>query len=429
MKGVKIRVNPGTDKKAVLAGLQLETDPLSDLVSERRLAELESLARECDIETVGTLVQKREAPDQAYWLGKGKLLELAELAKVLEAAVLIFDTELSPTQVRMIEDLVELEIVDRSLIIFDIFARRAKTDEGKIQVELAQLRYRLTRLSGRGQELSRLGGGIGTRGPGETQLETDRRHILRRISWLRRSLQEISTRRSRTREYRSSREIATVAVVGYTNAGKSTIVNALCDSSIEAENRLFMTLDPTARRLITDQGLSLVLVDTVGFIRDLPRYLLDAFAATLEEVAAADYIMQITDISDPDYRQQIMVVEEQLNRLGAAAKPRLHVLNKVDQAQDDEWKLLLHQKTEADQKTIAASALQGCGLSEVRTALCELAARTTLSFSILIPYEEAGLVNHIQTNGIISELSYLEQGIELKGRIARSLSGPLQAYL
>ncbi len=422
-------MNPGSNKKAVLAGLQLGTDPLSDLVSERRLAELESLARECDIETVGTLVQKREAPDRAYWLGKGKLLELAELAKALEAAVLIFDTELSPTQVRMIEDLVELEIVDRSLIIFDIFARRAKTDEGKIQVELAQLRYRLTRLSGRGLELSRLGGGIGTRGPGETQLETDRRHIMRRISWLRRSLQEISTRRSRTREYRSSREIATVAVVGYTNAGKSTIVNALCDSSIEAEDRLFMTLDPTARRLITDQGLSLVLVDTVGFIRDLPRYLLDAFAATLEEVAAADYIMQITDISDPDYRQQIIVVEEQLKRLGAAAKPRLHVLNKVDQAQDDEWKLLLHQKTDADQKTIPASALQGRGLPEVRTALCELAARTTLSFSILIPYEEAGLVNHIQTNGIISELSYLEQGIELKGRIARSLSGPLQAYL
>lgn len=422
-------MNPGTDKKAVLAGLQLGTDPLSDLVSERRLAELESLARECDIETVGTLVQKREAPDRAYWLGKGKLLELAGLAKALEAKVLIFDTELSPIQVRMIEDLVELEVVDRSLIIFDIFARRAKTDEGKIQVELAQLRYRLTRLSGRGQELSRLGGGIGTRGPGETQLETDRRHIVRRISWLRRSLQEISTRRSRTREYRSSREIATVAVVGYTNAGKSTIVNALCDSSIEAEDRLFMTLDPTARRLITDQGLPLVLVDTVGFIRDLPRYLLDAFAATLEEVAAADYIMQITDISDPDYRQQIAVVEEQLNRLGAAAKPRLHVLNKIDQAHDDEWKLLLHQKTEADQKTIAASALEGCGLSEVRTALCELAARATLSFSILIPYEEAGLVNHIQTNGIISELSYLEQGIELKGRIARSLSGPLQAYL
>jgi GTP-binding protein HflX len=422
-------VNPDTDKKAVLATLQLGTDPLSDLVSERRLAELESLARECDIETVGTLVQKREAPDRAYWLGKGKLLELAELATALEATVLIFDTELSPTQVRMIEDLVELEIVDRSLIIFDIFARRAKTDEGKIQVELAQLRYRLTRLGGRGQELSRLGGGIGTRGPGETQLETDRRHIVRRISWLRRSLQEISTRRSRTREHRSSREIATVAVVGYTNAGKSTIVNALCDSSIEAEDRLFMTLDPTARRLITDQGLPLVLVDTVGFIRDLPRYLLDAFAATLEEVAAADYIMQITDISDPDYCQQITVVEEQLNRLGAAAKPRLHVLNKIDQAQDDEWKLLLHQKADADQRTIAASALQGCGLAEIRSALCELAARTTLSFAILIPYEEAGLVNHIRTNGIISELSYLEQGIELKGRIARSLSGPLQAYL
>jgi GTP-binding protein HflX len=422
-------VNPGTDKKAVLATLQLGTDPLSDLVSERRLSELESLARECDIETVGTLIQKREAPDRAYWLGKGKLLELAELATALEATVLIFDTELSPTQVRMIEDLVELEIVDRSLIIFDIFARRAKTDEGKIQVELAQLRYRLTRLGGRGQELSRLGGGIGTRGPGEAQLETDRRHIMRRISWLRRSLQEISTRRSRTREHRSSREITTVAVVGYTNAGKSTIVNALCDSSIEVEDRLFMTLDPTARRLITDQGLPLVLVDTVGFIRDLPRYLLDAFAATLEEVAAADYIMQITDISDPDYRQHITVVEEQLNRLGAAAKPRLHVLNKIDQAQDDEWKLLLHQKTDVDQRTIAASALQGCGLAEIGSALCELAARATLSFAILIPYEEAGLVNHIRTNGIISELSYLEQGIELKGRIARSLSGPLQAYL
>jgi len=422
-------VNRNKFKKAILATIQTETDALADLSSERRLAELESLALECNIETVGTIIQKREAPDRSYWLGKGKLMEMAKMAEVLSASILVFDTELSPTQVRMIEDLSSLEIVDRSLIIFDIFARRAKTDEGKIQVELAQLRYRLTRLTGRGEELSRLGGGIGTRGPGETQLETDRRHIMRRISLLRRSLQAIATRRARTREYRSSRDIATVAVVGYTNAGKSTIVNALCDAHIAAEDRLFMTLDPTARRLVTDQGLSLVLIDTVGFIRDLPRYLLDAFAATLEEVVEADYIMQITDISDPDYREQIAVVEQQLVNLGVASKPRLHILNKVDRALSEDWKLLLHQKETGDQKTIAASAVRGTGLEEIREVLTELAVQTTLDFSIIAPYKDAGLINHVQENGIIEELKYLEEGIAIKGKIPNSMSGPLQPYL
>ena len=416
-------------QRAILATIQVGTDLLADIRSERSLTELESLASECNIETVGTIIQKREAPDRSYWLGKGKLEEMAEMAAVLDADILIFDTELSPTQVRRIEDLVSMEIVDRSLIIFEIFARRAKTDEGKIQVELAQLRYRLTRLTGRGEELSRLGGGIGTRGPGETQLETDRRHIMRRISLLRREMEKISTRRSRTREQRSTREIATVAVVGYTNSGKSTIVNTLCDADIEAENRLFMTLDPTARRLVTKQGLSLILIDTVGFIRDLPRYLLDAFAATLEEVSEADYIMQVTDISDPDYEQQIMIVEQQLLKLGSASKPRLHVLNKIDQAMDDNWKVLLHQKQDRDQKTIAASAIEGTGMAEVREALCALAERNAVEFSVVISYEEAGLVNYIQERGVIDELAYNEEGIFVRGRIPVSMSGPLKSYL
>ncbi|HHU06961.1 MAG TPA: GTPase HflX [Clostridiaceae bacterium] len=416
-------------QRAILATIQVGTDLLADIRSERSLTELESLASECNIETVGTIIQKREAPDRSYWLGKGKLEEMAEMAAVLDADILIFDTELSPTQVRRIEDLVSMEIVDRSLIIFEIFARRAKTDEGKIQVELAQLRYRLTRLTGRGEELSRLGGGIGTRGPGETQLETDRRHIMRRISLLRREMVKISTRRSRTREQRSTREIATVAVVGYTNSGKSTIVNTLCDADIEAENRLFMTLDPTARRLVTKQGLSLILIDTVGFIRDLPRYLLDAFAATLEEVSEADYIMQVTDISDPDYEQQIMIVEQQLLKLGSASKPRLHVLNKIDQAMDDNWKVLLHQKQDRDQKTIAASAIEGTGMAEVREALCALAERNAVEFSVVISYEEAGLVNYIQERGVIDELAYNEEGIFVRGRIPVSMSGPLKSYL
>ncbi len=351
------------------------------------------------------------------------------MAIALDADILVFDTELSPTQVRMIEDLTSMVIVDRSLIIFEIFATRAKTDEGKIQVELAQLRYRLTRLTGRGGELSRLGGGIGTRGPGEAQLETDRRHIMRRISLLKKEMEKISTRRARTRENRSSREIATVAVVGYTNSGKSTIVNSLCDAEIEAEDRLFMTLDPTARRLVTKQGLSLVLIDTVGFIRDLPRYLLDAFSATLEEVAEADYIMQVTDISDPDYEQQIKVVEQQLLKLGSAGKPRLHVLNKIDQALDENWRVLLHQKQDPDQKTIAASATEGTGMDAVREALCVLAERNALEFSLVIPYDEAGLVNYIQERGVVDELSYDEKGIFISGRIPASMSGPLKLYL
>lgn len=416
-------------KRAILATIQSGTDLLADIRSERSLTELESLASECNIETVGTIIQKRDAPDRSYWLGKGKLVEMVEMAKLLEVEILVFDTELSPTQVKRIEDMASMEIVDRSLIIFEIFARRAKTDEGKIQVELAQLRYRLTRLTGRGEELSRLGGGIGTRGPGETQLETDRRHILRRISLLKREMERISTRRARTREQRSSREIATVAVVGYTNSGKSTIVNLLCDAEIEAEDRLFMTLDPTARRLVTEHGLSLILVDTVGFIRDLPRHLLDAFAATLEEISEADYIMQITDISDPDYEQQIKIVEQQLVKLGSAAKPRLHILNKTDQALDDKWKVLLHQKQDGDQNTIAASAIEGDGMEDVREALCRLAERNAVEFSLVIPYEDAGLVNYIQERGVVDKLSYDEEGIFMSGRIPVSMSGPLKLYL
>lgn len=412
-----------------MATIQFGTDALADLRSERSLTELESLASECNIVTVGTVIQKRDTPSRSYWLGKGKLEEMAEMAIALDADILVFDAELSPTQVRMIEDLTSMVIVDRSLIIFEIFATRAKTDEGKIQVELAQLRYRLTRLTGRGGELSRLGGGIGTRGPGEAQLETDRRHIMRRISLLKKEMEKISTRRARTRENRSSREIATVAVVGYTNSGKSTIVNSLCDADIEAEDRLFMTLDPTARRLVTKQGLSLVLIDTVGFIRDLPRYLLDAFSATLEEVAEADYIMQVTDISDPDYEQQIKVVEQQLLKLGSAGKPRLHVLNKIDQALDENWRVLLHQKQDPDQKTIAASATEGTGMDAVREALCVLAERNALEFSLVIPYDEAGLVNYIQERGVVDELSYDEKGIFISGRIPASMSGPLKLYL
>lgn len=416
-------------RRAILANIQTGSDLLAEQRSERSLAELESLAKECNIETLASLVQKRDRVDRNYWLGKGKLEEMAETAKMLEADLLVFDTELSPTQVKMIEDLTQMEIADRSLIIFEIFAQRAKTDEGKIQVELAQLRYRLTRLSGRGEELSRLGGGIGTRGPGETQLETDRRHIMRRISWLRKALGKIKTRRARTREQRAIREIITVAVVGYTNSGKSTIVNALCHADIEAEDRLFMTLDPTARRLETESGLDLVLVDTVGFIRDLPRYLLDAFSATLEEVAEADIIMQLTDISDPDYLQHIDTVEKQLIRLEAASKPRLHVLNKTDKAADESWKIVLHEKEDENHRTVAASALTGFGLEKIKQHLQEFADRNARLFSIFIPYAEAGLVNYIQEKGVVEQLIYKDEGIEISGKIPKSLLGPLKSFL
>ena len=301
-------------ERAIVVGVWLrgQQDEQSAVTS---LDELSELVEAAGAVVVGSLIQKRERIDSATVIGSGKLAEASAAAEELDATTLVFDMELSGSQLRNIQDETKLKILDRTLVILDIFARRARSSEGQLQVELAQLKDRASRLTGMGQVLSRLGGGIGTRGPGETQLETDRRHISRRIHALSEQLKKVRRRRERTRNQRQQSDVFSVAVVGYTNAGKSTLVNQLCDAELLTMDQVFATLDPTARRLKTDAGWPIVLIDTVGFIRNLPHHLVEAFQATLEEVTNCDLVLQVTDLSDPDAINQAEIVQQELDKL------------------------------------------------------------------------------------------------------------------
>ena len=319
-----------SQETAVLVGLALSNSPLALDEAERSLAELAELARTAGAKVAASALQRRQSPDPAYLIGRGKLEEIRETCRQLEASLIIFDDELSGSQIRNIEQLSGCKVIDRTMLILDIFAGRAQSREGKLQVELAQQKYRLSRLVGMGQALSRLGGGIGTRGPGESQLESDRRHINRRINYLKRALTEVSERRDRTRQQRQESDLLTIAVVGYTNAGKSTLINRLCSTELITADQVFATLDPAVRRLILPDHDEVLLIDTVGFIRKLPHELVEAFQSTLEEVTGADAILQVIDASDPDAASQIAIVEDLLVRLSAAGKPRFFVFNKTD---------------------------------------------------------------------------------------------------
>jgi GTP-binding protein HflX len=368
-------------------------------------------------------VQRRTAPDGATYVGKGKLEEIREAAAALDADVVIFDTELTPAQLRNLRDILDIPVVDRTAVILDIFARRALTDEGKIQVELAQLRYRLTRLSGKGVELSRLGGGIGTRGPGETKLETDRRHIMRRIGRLRKRLSEMETRRTHHRERRKANLATVAAIVGYTNAGKSTLLNALAGSDAPVADQLFMTLDPTARRM-KNADEEIILIDTVGFIRDMPQYLSEAFRATLEEVLAADFIIVVADATDPDVEMQITVVEEQLRLLSADDRPLILVANKIDLADRTAVSHLYRFAKNRFDDFVEVSAADGSGITELKVHLSELTARGHLRINLHIPFSRGDLVDHLERCGILDCVEYDSDGIHLSGRIARQFARP-----
>jgi GTP-binding protein HflX len=308
-----------------------------------------------------------------------------------------------------------MKVVDRTFLILDIFAQRAKSAEGKLQVELAQQQYRLSRLVGLGQSLSRLGGGIGTRGPGESQLESDRRHINRRINTLKQALEEVAARRQQTRQQRQNQDILTLAVVGYTNAGKSTLLNTLCHAELLTMDQLFATLDPAARRLELPDQQPVILIDTVGFIRKLPHHLVDAFRSTLEEVTQADAILHVIDCSDPQAQTQRDVVEQLLNELGAAGKPRLTVLNKIDLVGPFERSglILLGGKD----KFIPISARTREGIPELIEAIGLLAAEQFVPVNLIIPYNKAGWVDRIEQQGKIEQLDYLEDGIHLSARV------------
>ncbi len=396
--------------RAIVVGLDLSGAGDAE-EADRSLDELAELVRAAGGVVVGRMMQRRDSPDSATYVGKGKTLELKSAGDSLDADLLVFDDELSGSQIRNIEEIVGRRTIDRSMLILDIFALRAASREGKLQVELAQLQYRKSRLVGMGVAMSRLGGGIGTRGPGESKLETDRRHIGRRILALKQDLATVGDHRDRVRSRRRGGEAFVVAVAGYTNAGKSSIVNRLCGVDLFAEDMPFATLDPTARRMPLEDGREIVLVDTVGFIRKLPHHLVDAFRSTLEEVAQADVVVHVVDVSDPESGRQMEIVESLLTELGAAALPRLTVYNKADRVD------LLPAAAKTGGSTFVVSALTGEGLDALRGAIESLAPGGLVPVHLLLPYDKAGMVDWLHGHGRGIATVYGEDGIDVRGSL------------
>lgn len=370
------------------------------------LDELSELASTAGAETVGRLVQSREAVHPGTYIGKGKIEELKDLIWELEATGVICDDELSPAQMKNLQDQLDVKVMDRTLVILDIFAGRASTSEGKIQVELAQLKYRQTRLTGFGTSMSRLGGGIGTRGPGEKKLEIDRRLIKNRIAQLRRELDDVVRHRELTREQRKRSGIPVAAIVGYTNAGKSTLLNKLTDAGILAEDKLFATLDPTTRSLKLPSTQEVLLTDTVGFIKKLPHHLIDAFRSTLEEAKFADMILHVVDTSNPQMDEQMYTVYETLQNLGVKDKPIITIFNKQDKLEDQP----IIRDFKADY-TVKISAKTGKGLDELKETIEAVLREQKVQLECLYDYKDAGLIQIIRKYGELQEEEYREDGI------------------
>ena len=387
--------------------------------AEASLLELEELAKTAGIDVVGYLIQRRQGMNTATCLGSGKLLELRGLAAAHEAGLIIFDHELSGVQLRNIEEACGAAVIDRTMLILDIFARHAHSSEGRLQVELARSRYLLPRLSGMGKNLSRLGGGGGgagagaRRGAGEMKLELDRRHIRRRITRLEESLEDLARRRGLLRDKRKRDGITTVAIVGYTNVGKSTLLNALTDAGVLAEDKLFATLDPTARSLLLPDGRSIMLIDTVGLVRRLPHHLIRAFHSTLAEALYADLLLNVCDISSPEAAEQIEVTRQILGDLGAGDTPVLTVLNKCDQISGIPLPL--------GENTAIISAMTGYGLPELVTKIAQLLEPTQRRMSLLIPYENGALVGEIRRDGKVLSENFAANGIEIDAMVDRKV--------
>ena len=369
--------------------------------------ELEELARTAGAVVAAKIIQKRDKPDSATYVGSGRLEEIKSFTEANDVDLLIFDGELTPSQQRNIEDETDIRVIDRTTLILDIFAARARSNEGKIQVELAQLKYSLPRLGGKGAEMSRLGGGIGTRGPGESKLESDRRHIHRRIQSLQEELVQIAKRRENLRARREKDGIETVAIVGYTNAGKSTLMNTLTNAGVLAENKLFATLDPTSRALTLPDGRTVMLIDTGGLVRRLPHQLVDAFRSTLEEAANATVILNLCDASDECCTEHLNVTMNLLAALGCADKPIISVLNKCDLCGGS---FVLP----AQGEFVMISAKTGEGLGNLLAKIQLSLPPTRRKAELLIPYNEGGLVSYIREEGVLIKEDYRADGIYVK---------------
>lgn len=399
------------EERVILIGVQTGED--EDVAAS--LDELEELARTAGAVTVGKVIQNREAVHPGTYIGKGKIEEVAALMRAVDANGVICDDELSPAQMNNLERELDCKVMDRTLLILDIFADRAVTSEGKIQVELAQLRYRAARLVGLRESLSRLGGGIGTRGPGEKKLETDRRLIRNRISALKAELAQVEKHRDLIRGKRARGSLKTAAIVGYTNAGKSTLLNKLTGAGILAEDKLFATLDPTTRVLELKDGQQILLTDTVGFIRKLPHHLVEAFKSTLEEAKYANYIIHVVDASNPQAEVQMHIVYETLRELGATGKKTITLLNKQDRVPE-----LQIRDLRADY-VIKCSARTGEGLDELKDILGKILAEGQVYLEELYDYREAGKIQIIREYGTLLSEEYKENGIYVQARIPEEI--------
>lgn len=408
--------NEQMEEKVILIGVsEQEGDDAED-----SLAELAELVKTAGAVVVGTLIQKRESIHPGTYVGTGKVDEIAQLLAATGATGIVCDDELSPAQMKNLESILATKVMDRTLIILDIFAARATTSEGKIQVELAQLKYRLSRLSGLGKSMSRLGGGIGTRGPGEKKLEMDRRLINDRIAQLNRELKEVVKHRDITRAKREKNDVPVVAIVGYTNAGKSTLLNHLTDAEVLEEDKLFATLDPTTRVLELDGHQQILLTDTVGFIRKLPHHLIEAFKSTLEEAKYADYIFHVVDASNPQMDKQMHIVYETLDRLGVRNKKIVTLFNKMDQRTDDEPL----QDFRADH-ILMISAARNEGLNEIKELVQEMLREDKVYVERVVPYAQAGMIQLVREKGELVSEEYVPEGIAIKAYVPMEVYGKL----
>ncbi len=408
-------------ERAVLVGLNADCFTTAQTATDETLEELEALLETAGGFCTGKILQNRHAPDPHSFIGEGKALEVKMLAEATQSTMVVFDNELSPGNIRALEDILGVTVLDRSALILDIFAQRAKTREGRLQVELAQYQYLLPRLSGMGVSLSRQGGGIGTRGPGETKLESDRRHIRERISRLKQELEQVRQVRGVQRERRMKNSVPVVAIVGYTNAGKSTLLNQLTGAGIPANNRLFDTLDTTSRLLTVSDNLDVILSDTVGFIAKLPHHLVDAFRATLEELEYADLLLHVIDSADPNRQEHIEVVDRLIGKLAKPGTPVLRCYNKADLADP------MDIPVGAD--VVAISAKAGRGMEELLAAIENALGHARHHVTVLLPYSMGGMVDTLHSGAKVNSVEYTEAGIAVDAVLDDILYGRLKQYI